>query len=159
MSDDLPPLTITAEQRREALEWQRRLMRGDCTIDEALGMVMTLGVPVPPLIQQAYLQAWMRYQEGEGDLAGLLGHPLSDRDRQQVRDLERASIVWREVNAAAVDGFPKSDAAPVENAYEAAASRLARMGITNADGDPLSPDRVRAIYKAYNRGLGKPPLK
>lgn len=125
-------ITITDEQLAEAHAWEVRLFRKQCTLNEALFMIMQSGAPVPPMVQQAFVLAEMKYHSGEvKEMAESFGHVITQRYRQKMKSRELQSMVRVVVDRYAEQGFPRTyTAKSKDTAFHKAAEELHKAAST-----------------------------
>ncbi len=122
------PITITAEQLAERDKWERMLMRGDVTLDDALAMQMGLGVPIGDYTRQRYESAVAAYKDGKfKDLAEPCGIAMGKREKNAENRRALESNVDFHVDAEAAKGRPKTDPTYYSGTAFEAASELLGM--------------------------------
>lgn len=121
-------ITITPEQLAERDAWDRRLMEGKCTIDDAMSMCMYIGAPISPFMREQYEAAWNEYRsEKKADLADLLGVRLADKDRRAMERATWVSNIRFHVDSYHEQGFSKNNPSHYENtAFHEVAKRVHR---------------------------------
>lgn len=119
-------MATQAPPEEQAKQWERRLMQGKCTIDDALSMCMALGVPVPPYVRESYERAWNTYRyEKKSDLAELLGVRITGRQQQVMETELLASHVRFLVDTFHGEGYPKTNPSNFDStAFHKAAERV-----------------------------------
>ena len=100
-------LIITAEQVAERDTWEQHLMLGNCTLEQALMMVLRIGAPASPYLVARMEQAFMTYIDGDcDDLAIPFGCAVSPREKQRMLHETARSNVKFHVQAFREQGYP-----------------------------------------------------
>ena len=149
------PLQITDEQLAEAHEWELRLMKNECTLEEAMSVIMGIGAPMPDYVRQRFELAFIEYRGGfiknrgqtpesiaknyqVRDLAEWFGHPTTLKQVKAIRTWIRDVRIHEAVKQAAKDGHgPKTD----PRSYDETASHYVAKQFN------LSPATVFDIYR------------
>lgn len=108
------PLQITDEQLAEAHEWELRLMKNECTLEEAMSAIMGIGAPMPDYVRQRFELAFIEYQGQTPesiaknyqvrDLAEWFGQPATLKQVKAIRTWIRDVRIHEAVKKAAKDG-------------------------------------------------------
>lgn len=102
-------LIITDEQLAEREAWDGRLMRGECTLDDALAMTMHLGVPASAYLTGRYQAAIDAYKErAADDLAEPFGIAMSKREKNAMDRETWVSHVRFNVDCFHEQGYSKN---------------------------------------------------
>lgn len=128
-------ITITDEQIAEARAWERRLLLGQCNLNEALFMCMSSGAPIPPFVVDAFVRAETAYLDGDvKELAEGFGYKITQRERQAMHKRNLENAVQDTVDRFAEMGMPKKDPTKYEGtAFHAAGAALNRAPSTVFD--------------------------
>lgn len=130
-------LEISDEQLNERRQWDIRLMRGECTLADCIGMCMGLGVPASEYLRQRFEGAVTDYSTGRySDLAEPFGIAMGKREKNAAERETWISHVRFMVDCEAEKGKPKNNPTYYDDtAFHAAAKLLDR-----------SPDQVFDTY-------------
>ena len=58
-------ITITAEQLAERDQWEQKLLRGECSLEDALLMILHTGAPASAYLLARVEQAFASYRDGQ----------------------------------------------------------------------------------------------
>lgn len=121
-------LRITAEQLAQRDEWDRRLMRKECTLEDALAMTMLIGVPASAYLVACYEAAIDTYKAGMvTDLAEPFGIAMGKREKDAMDRETWVSHVRFNVDSFHAQGYSKNHPASYDGtAFHMAAKMLHR---------------------------------
>jgi hypothetical protein len=129
---------ISADQMQGAAFWERKFLRKECSLNEALSMTFHIGAPVGPYLVEAYERALKAYYAGEiADLAVGLGCELTKREKNALKKpkdlsrLRRCVEKWKELGFKMQDPTYYSE----NNAFHKAAEEL-----------PLAASTIYELY-------------
>jgi len=147
---DMPQsITITAEQLIERSECERRLLRGEITLIDALDICMAIEVPGTKLMRALLMKAVGDYQDGkQNNLAESLGIAMTTCERnaaikESVTIPHQRYVAKDLVDAAAAKGLPKTDPSKFgKTAFHAAATACSHK---------LTPSQLYDLYYEKRR--------
>ena len=148
------PLKITDEQLAEAHEWELRLMKNECTLEEAMSVIMGIGAPMPDYVRYRFEQAFTEYRGlteeplTKGfqvrDLAEWFGHPTTLKQIKGMKKWMRSIRIHDAVEQVAEDErLPKTDPC----SYDGTACHYVAKRFN------LSPASVFDIYKERRKEI------
>jgi hypothetical protein len=149
-------MIIDDEIIKQSLEWQHRYLTKQCTLDEALAMVMLMGAPIPEHLVRAYQDAITAYTENGAvkDLAELVAHPMTTREKQAFNKTQNQAKIHNMVKNYSETGYNLIN--PNDKALREKCSPNAFIKV----GEDLGLSE-HTVYREYNRELKRinPKLK
>ena len=109
-------ILITEQQLQQRRQWDLKLMNGECTLADCIGMCMGLGVPASDYLRQRFEEAITSYSTGEcADLAQPFGILMGKREKNSGERETWISHVKYMVDCEAEKGKPKTDPSHYDN--------------------------------------------
>lgn len=102
-------MIITDEQIAERDKWELRLLRGECSLSDALFMCLASGAPATAYLLERFESAIHAYQYGEvGDLAEAFGIAMKKHEKNAMERETKVSNVRFHVDSYHAQGFSKN---------------------------------------------------
>jgi hypothetical protein len=132
---------------KQSLVWQSKYLRKECTLDEALVSVMHMGAPIPQHLLWAYENALKTYYKKGNikDLAELLAHPMTTREKQAFNRLDKQRKTFNHVK------HHEGEGCNLNNPNDAMCDKLSTNAFKKTAND--LGESVGTVYRDYNREL------